>query len=69
MGKEGKDKKTVVSSTASGKYGKAVVDAVPKVNQPESNSVKRTAGDGPITSHSDPTRFGDWEHAGRCIDF
>ena len=69
MGIEGKDNKTVVSSTASSKYGKAVVDAVPKVNQPESKSVKRSAGDGPITSHSDPTRFGDWEHAGRCIDF
>lgn len=69
MGKEGKDKKTVVSSPASSKYGNAVVDAVPKVNQPESKSVKRTVGNGQITSHPDPTRFGDWEHAGRCIDF
>ena len=69
MGIEGKDKKTVVSSTGSSKYGKAVVDAVPKVNQPESKSVKRTVGNSPITSHPDPTRFGDWEHAGRCIDF
>ena len=69
MGTAGSDQKTVVLSTVSSKYGKAVVDAVPKVNQPESKSVKRTAGDGPITSHPDPTRFGDWEHAGRCIDF
>ena len=69
MGTAGSDQKTVVLSTISSKYGKAVVDAVPKVNQPESKSVKRTAGDGPITSHPDPTRFDDWEHAGRCIDF
>jgi len=69
VSKEGKDKKTVVSSPASSKYGKAVVDAVPKANQPVSKPVKRTAGDGPIASHPDPTRFGDWEHAGRCIDF
>ena len=69
MGTAGSDQKTVVLSTVSSKYGKAIVDAVPKANQPESKSVKRTASDGPITSHPDPTRFDDWEHAGRCIDF
>ena len=66
---EGIDRKTVSSSTESSKYGKPVVDAVPKADQPVSKSVKRTSGDGPIISHPDPTRFGDWEHAGRCIDF
>jgi len=66
---EGIDRKTVSPSTESSKYGKPVVDAVPKANQPVSKSVKPTSGDGPITSHPDPTRFGDWEHAGRCIDF
>ena len=66
---EGIDRKTVSSSTESSKYGKPVVDAVPKANPPVSKSEKRTSGDGPITSHPDPTRFGDWEHAGRCIDF
>ena len=66
---EGKDRKTVSSSTELSKYGKPVVDVVPKANQPVSKSVKRTSGDGPITSHPDPTRFGDWEYAGRCIDF
>ena len=66
---EGIDQKTVSSSTESSKYGKRVVDAVPKANQPVSKSVKRTSGDGPKTSPPDPPRFGDWEHAGRCIDF
>ena len=66
---EGIDRKTVSSSTESSKYGKPVVDEVSKANQPVSKSVKRTSGDGPITSHPDPTRFGDWERAGRCIDF
>ena len=66
---DGIDQKTVVSSTVSTKYGKPIVDAVPKAIQPVSKSVERTSGDGPITSHPDPTRFGDWEHAGRCIDF
>ena len=69
MGIEGIDRKKVSSSTESSKYAKAVVDAVPKANQPVSKPVKRTAGDGPIATHPDPTRFGDWEHAGRCIDF
>ena len=66
---EGIDRKTVSSSTESSKYGKPVVDEVSKANQPVSKSVNRTSGDGPITAHPDPTRFGDWEHAGRCIDF
>ena len=66
---EGIDRKTVRPSTESSKYGKPVVDAVPKANQPVSKSGKRTSGDGPITPHPDPARFGDWEHAGRCIDF
>ena len=69
MSIEGIDQKTVSSSTKSSKDGKPFVDAVPKVNQPASKSIKRSAGDGAVASHPDPTRFGDWEHAGRCIDF
>ena len=69
MGMDGIDQKTVVSPTVSSKYGKAVVDAVPKANQPESKSVKRASGDDLMTPHPDPTRFGDWEQNGRCIDF
>ncbi len=23
----------------------------------------------PIPQHKDPTRYGDWEKSGRCIDF
>ena len=69
MGMAGSDQKTVVLSTVSSKYGKAIVDTVSKANQPESKSVKRAASDGPITSRPAPTRFDDWEHAGRCIDF
>ena len=63
------DQKTVVLSTALNKYGKKVVDAIPKVNQPESKPIKRAACDSPTTFHPDPTRFGDWEKNGRCIDF
>ena len=66
---EGIDQKPVVSSTVPSKHGNTTVDAVPKASQSVPQSVKRSAGDSPITSHPDPTRFGDWEHAGRCIDF
>ena len=66
---EGIDQKTVVSSTVPSKHGNTTVDAVPKASQSVPQSVKRSAGDGPIASDPDPTRFGDWEHAGRCIDF
>ena len=69
MGIEGIDHKSVVSSRVSSKYGKNPVDAAPKVSQPVSQSVKRFDGDGLITLCPDPTRFGDWEYAGRCIDF
>ena len=69
MGMEGIDQKPVVSSTVSSKYGKTVGDAVRKASQPVSQSVKRSDGDGQIPFYPDPTRFGDWEHAGRCIDF
>ena len=71
MGMDGIDQKTVVSPTVSSKYGKAVVDAVPKANQSKSKSVERVGGDGDglMTPHPDPTRFGDWEKNGRCIDF
>ena len=69
MGMESIDKITVVSPTVPSKHGKTAVDAVPNASQSVPQSSKRSAGDGPITSHPDPTRFGDWEHAGRCIDF
>ena len=66
---EAMDKKSVDSSTVSSKYGKDVIDAVPKASQPVPQPVERSASGGPISSHPDPTRFGDWERAGRCIDF
>jgi hypothetical protein len=66
---DGIDQKTVVSPTVSSKSGKVAVDAVSTANQLESKSVKRASGDGLMTPHPDPTRFGDWEQNGRCIDF
>jgi len=69
VGMDGIDQKTVVSPTVSSKSGKVAVDAVPAANQLESKSVKRASGDGLMTPHPDPTRFGDWEQNGRCIDF
>lgn len=37
----------------------------PLENEPEPEKPKEVGGrDGP-----DPTRYGDWEKAGRCIDF
>lgn len=69
MGMDGIDQKTVVSPTVSSKSGKVAVDAVSTANQLESKSVKRASGDGLMTPHPDPTRFGDWEQNGRCIDF
>ena len=66
---KGINQKTVVSSTVSSEYVKKVVDTGPKASQPVSQSAKRSAGGDPIVSHPDPTRFGDWEQAGRCIDF
>ncbi|MEM8982211.1 MAG: DUF1674 domain-containing protein [Pseudomonadota bacterium] len=39
--------------------------AQPAAEQPESTQPREIGGrDGP-----DPTRFGDWEKNGRCIDF
>ena len=69
MGMDGIDQKTVVSPTVSSKYGKTVVDAVPGASQSVAQSVKRSDDEGPITFCPDPTRFGDWEHAGHCVDF
>ena len=40
-------------------------DEVEKDQEPEPEPPKEIGGrDGP-----DPTRYGDWEKAGRCIDF
>lgn len=69
MGMDGINQKTVVPSTVLSRYDKAAVDAVPKANERESKSVKRAGGEGLMTPHPDPTRFGDWEKNGRCIDF
>ena len=63
------DQKPVVSSTSSTKYSNTIAVGVPKVSPPVSLSMEQSAGGGPILSHLDPTRFGDWERAGRCIDF
>jgi hypothetical protein len=45
---------------------KVLADSAPEQPVPSSAKVKREIGgrDGP-----EPTRFGDWEKAGRCIDF
>ena len=69
MGTEGIDQKAVGSSIVSSKYNKPVVGSVPRVGQPAPQSLKQSAGDAPNQSHREPTRFGDWENAGRCIDF
>ncbi len=69
MGMEGTDQKTVASSAGSSKHSKMFVDSVAKASQSRSKSVKQSADNGLILFHSDPTRFGDWERAGRCIDF
>ena len=69
MGMEVIDQKPAVSSTSSNKYSKPIADGVPKESHPVPQFVTQSAGGGPIPSHPDPTRFGDWEHAGRCIDF
>ena len=65
----GIDQKTVVPSTVSSRYGRGAVGAVPKANEPESKLVKRAGGEGVMTPHPDPTRFGDWEKNGRCIEY
>ena len=69
MGMDGIDQKTVIPSTVSSRCGKAAVDAVPNANEPESKLVKRAGGERLMKPHPDPTRFGDWEKNGRCIDF
>ncbi len=66
---EGIDQKAVVPSTVLSKHGKTVADAVPKASQTVDQAVKQSVGDAPLPSHPDRTRFGDWERAGRCIDF
>ena len=63
------DQKATVSSTLSNNYSKTIADTIRKTNQSLPESVNLSAGDGPKVSHPDPTRFGDWERAGRCIDF
>ena len=69
MGMEGIDRKTVVSPTVSNKYGKKAVYAVQRASQAVPQSVKQCASYDPIVPHPDSTRFGDWERAGRCIEF
>ena len=63
------DQKPVVSSTLSNNYSKTIANAVPKASLSVPQPVKQSAGGDPILPPPDPTRFGDWERAGRCIDF
>lgn len=64
------------ASEASYRTLKPVADAAPKpapaAKQPVA-SAKPGTGPKPEaakeTTHPDPTRFGDWEVKGRCIDF
>jgi len=37
--------------------------------KPAASSVPAKPAASPEASHADPTRFGDWEIKGRCIDF
>ncbi len=39
--------------------------SAPEAKQPEAEREKEIGGRGGL----DPTRYGDWEKAGRCIDF
>ena len=66
---EGIDQKAVISSTVASRCGNTIVDAVPGADQPIDQSNKQSASDDPIQPEPDPTRYGDWERAGRCIDF
>jgi len=45
---------------------KAVHQELPDLNQPTENSPTKEV-DGP--KGLEPTRFGDWERKGRCVDF
>jgi hypothetical protein len=42
------------------------IDEPPEADKPDSSGAPREVGGrkGP-----EPTRYGDWEHRGRCIDF
>jgi hypothetical protein len=38
-------------------------------SKPDATNAGTAAPEGKEGSHPDPTRFGDWEVKGRCIDF
>lgn len=40
-----------------------------QVNNETSVPIEKTADDQPKQEKPDPTRYGDWEKSGRCIDF
>ena len=48
---------------------KELVGVASKVDRSNSKAMERPMDDASVESHPDPTRFGDWEQAGRCIDF
>jgi len=52
-----------------GKVAAAVVDRVVQSSQPETPIEQITTGEIGGPKGPEPTRFGDWERKGRCIDF
>jgi hypothetical protein len=46
--------------------GRTQIDPRP---QPAPQAAPRAGADGAEAARPDPTRFGDWEKNGRCIDF
>lgn len=69
--------KTKITDLAPGLTPSLVPDPVPgpaPASLPTSNCDSATKKDGTVQEIGgrigpDPTRFGDWEKAGRCIDF
>ncbi|HYD30176.1 MAG TPA: DUF1674 domain-containing protein [Azospirillaceae bacterium] len=60
-----KSENTATPATPEAASGTAVPEAAPPPANPQPPKVAEIGGPkGP-----EPTRFGDWEHKGRCIDF
>ncbi|HEX7718453.1 MAG TPA: DUF1674 domain-containing protein [Woeseiaceae bacterium] len=59
------------SSTAGSTAGDAAADSVSgeAVEATLPSAVRESHVGQPAQRHPDPTRYGDWEKGGRCIDF
>ncbi len=69
MGMVGSDQTKLGLPVVSSRYAEAVVSSVPKAGRVEVKSVSTAVSTEPPKLHPDPTRYGDWERAGRCVDF